>query len=145
MVIFEHQPLCTHVEVDLTIQFNLSKLRFIAWAPYFIGFLFTLERGRWHITCIYLVILLCELVETVHAILGGVYLFISWSFGMVKTLIRPHLPRFVLLEVAHLIFWGLTTSYCTIIHGVGCLGIYSCGVGWRSINLLLLTPPLHKS
>jgi hypothetical protein len=53
----------------------------------------------WHITCIYLVILLYlgislegELVETLLAILGGVYLFISWSFGMVKTLIRPYLP-----------------------------------------------------
>jgi hypothetical protein len=83
-------------------------------------------------------------VETLLAILGGVYLFISWSLGMVKTLICSYLLEFVSLEVTHLLFWGLTTSSCTLIHGVGCLGIYSCGVGWRLINFLL-SPSLHKS
>jgi hypothetical protein len=64
-------------------QSNLSRLRLISWEPYFIGFLFTLEGGRWHITCIYLVILPYlvislegKLVETLLTILGGVYLFI---------------------------------------------------------------------
>jgi hypothetical protein len=66
-------------------------------------------------------------VETLLAMLGGVYAFISWSFCMVKTLFRPYLPGFVLLEVAHLLFWGLTTSSCTFIHGVGCLGIWQLG------------------
>jgi hypothetical protein len=58
----------------------------------------------WHITCIYLVILLYlgislegELVETIIPIIGGVYLFVSWNFGMVKTLIHPYLFGFVLL------------------------------------------------
>jgi hypothetical protein len=69
-----------------------------------------------------------KLVETLLAILGGVYLFISWSFGMVKTLIFPYLLGFVLLEVSHLLFWGLTTSSYTFIHGVGCLGICTCGL-----------------
>jgi hypothetical protein len=39
-------------------------------------------------------------METLLAILGGAYLFISWSFGMVKTLNRPYLLGFVLFEVA---------------------------------------------
>jgi hypothetical protein len=89
----------------------------------------------WHITCIYLVILLYlgislegELLETLLAILGGVYLFISWCFGMVKTLILPYLHGFVLLEVAHLLFQGLTTSFCIFFHGVGCLSICTCGL-----------------
>jgi hypothetical protein len=52
---------------------------------------------------------------------------------MVKTLIRPYLLGFVFLEMVHLLFWGLTTSFlvdhsiylapCTFIHGVGFLGI----------------------
>jgi hypothetical protein len=41
MVIFEHQPLCTDAEIDLTIQ------RLIAWAPDFICFLFTLGVAIW--------------------------------------------------------------------------------------------------
>jgi hypothetical protein len=38
---------------------------------------------------------------------GVVYLFISWNVGMVKSLIRPYLLGFVLLEVTRLLFWGL--------------------------------------
>jgi hypothetical protein len=67
-------------------------------------------------------------VEILLAILGGVCIFISWRFDMVKTLICPYLLGFVLLEVAHLLFWGLTTSSCTFIHGVGCLGICTYGL-----------------
>jgi hypothetical protein len=88
-----------------------------------------------YLTCIYLVLFLFlsiplegELVETLLAILGGVYLFISWSFGMVKTLIPPYFPRFILLEVSHLLFWGLTISSCAYIHGVGFLRICTRGL-----------------
>jgi hypothetical protein len=84
-------------------------------------------------------------VETLLSILGSVYLFISWSFGMVKILIHPYILGFVLLEVSNLLFFGLTTSSCTFIHAIGFLGIYSCGFGWRLINLLLLTHSFHKS
>jgi hypothetical protein len=52
----------------------------------------------WHITCIYLVILLYfgislegKLAETLLPILGRVKLFISWSFAMVKTQ-NPNFP-----------------------------------------------------
>jgi hypothetical protein len=82
-----------------------------------------------------------ELVETLLAILRGVYFSISWSFGMVKTLIRPYLLGFVLLEIVHLQFWSLTTSFlversiylasCTFINGVGFLGIHTCKKGSR--------------
>jgi hypothetical protein len=88
----------------------------------------------WHITCNYLVILLClgislegELVETLLVILGGVYLLISWNFRMVKTLIRPYLPRFVFSEVSHLLFW-VTTSSCTSSMELVALGF--AHVGW---------------
>jgi hypothetical protein len=78
------------------------------------------------------------LVETLLAILGGIYFIISWSFGMVKTLIGPSLLVFVLLEMVHLLFWGLTTSFlvegsiklapCTFIHEIGYLGTHTCGL-----------------
>jgi hypothetical protein len=58
-------------------------------------------------------------METLIAILGGVYLFVSWNFDMVGTIICQYLSRFALLEVAHLLFWGLTTLSCKFIHGVG--------------------------
>ena len=67
----------------------------------------------WHIACIYLVILIYldislegEFVETLLSILGGVYLFISWSFGMVKALIHPYL--------LDLFDWRLST-YCFVV------------------------------
>jgi hypothetical protein len=105
----------------------------------------TWRATRVAFACIYLVLLLFlsislegALVETLLAILGDIYFIISWSFGMVKTLIRPYLLGFVLLEIVHLLFWGLTTSFlversiylaaCTFIHGVGCLGIHTCGL-----------------
>jgi hypothetical protein len=72
------------------------------------------------------------------AILGGIYFIISWSFGIVKTLIRPNLLGFVSSKILHLLFWGLTTSFlveraiylasCTFIDGVGFLGIHTCGL-----------------
>jgi hypothetical protein len=79
----------------------------------------------WHIACIYLVILLYlgvplegKLVDTLLAILGGVYFIISWSFGMVKTLIRHYLIGFVLLEISHYIS-------CVALHLLGNLHIHS--------------------
>ena len=63
-----------------------------------------------------------KLVKTLLSILGVVYLFTPWSFCMVETLIDPHLPRLFLLEVAHLLFCGLTISSYTFIHGFGCFG-----------------------
>jgi hypothetical protein len=92
-----------------------------------------LEGHMWHIACIYLVFLLYlsiffegALMETVLAILGGLCFIISLSFGMVKTPIGSYLLGFVLLEMVHLLFWGLTTSFivehsiylapCTFIH-----------------------------
>jgi hypothetical protein len=77
-------------------------------------------------------------VETFLAILGDIYFIISWSFGMVKTLIRPYLLGFALWRWSTCYFGVLTTSFlvecsihlasCTFIHGVGYLGIHTCGV-----------------
>jgi hypothetical protein len=57
---------------------------------------------------------------------------------MYKTLILSYLLGFFLLEMVHLLFWGLTTSFlvehsmclapCTFIHGVGFLGIHTHGL-----------------
>jgi len=41
---------------------------------------------------------------TLLAILGGVCLFLLWSFAMVKILIYSHLLGFVLLKVVHSYF-----------------------------------------
>jgi hypothetical protein len=75
------------------------------------------------------------LVETLLVILGGIYFIISWSFGMVKTLIGPSLLGFVLLEMVHLLFWGLNTSFlvehsinlapCTFLHEIDFLGTHN--------------------
>lgn len=60
------------------------------------------------------------------------------KFGMLKTHICLYFLGFVLLEMVCLLLWGLNTSFilelsiymvlCTCIHGVGCLGIHTCGL-----------------
>jgi hypothetical protein len=90
----------------------------------------------WYIACIYLVMLLYlgislegELVEPLLPILGGVYFMISWSFGMVKTLIRPYLLEFALFEITHLLSWALDyfISYGAL-HLLGSLRFHTCGL-----------------
>jgi hypothetical protein len=98
--------------------------------PYFIGFLSHLKGlvgggykgfllgGVWHTwratrvahymhllghLTIFGLILEGKLLETLIAILGGVYLFISWRFGIVKTLI--------ILISLDLFCWRLPTYY----------------------------------
>jgi hypothetical protein len=102
----------------------------------------TWRATREAFTCIYLVLLLFlsislegALVETLLSILGDTYFIISWSFGMVKTLICPYLLGFVLWRWSTCYFGVLTTSFlmehsiylasCTLIHGIDCLGIHT--------------------
>jgi hypothetical protein len=83
-------------------------------------------------TCIKLVLLLFfsislegALVETLLAILGEIYFIISWSFGMVKTLIFPYILGFVLLEMFYLLFWGFDYLIsCGALHILGILHIH---------------------
>jgi hypothetical protein len=56
----------------------------------------TLHAFTWSSYYIWLESLEGELVETLLSLFGGVYLFISWSFGMVKNLIHPYLFGVVL-------------------------------------------------
>jgi hypothetical protein len=66
-------------------------------------------------------------VETLLAIYGGIHFIISWSFGMVKTLIFPYLLGFVLLEMVHMLFWGLNFDHflsCGALHLLGTLHIH---------------------
>ena len=96
-------------------------------------------------SCIYLVLLLFfsislegALVKTVRAILGDIYFIISWSFDMVKTLIRPYLLGFPLCRWSTGYFGVLTTSFLLersihlasniFIYGVGYLGTHTRGV-----------------